>query len=412
MILALNHLQQLNGNKMKKTLRLLFLFVACQINFTSTNAYARTTSQKPIHVAFLLPFNTARLSYDTLGSLIGKLPASTQMAIQYYRGALLALDSLSNDGFQIVSHFYDTQGDTSIVRDILFNRIEMLSMQLIIGPFYIDELRIANRFSERFKVPVISPYATTTSFIQTNPFYILSKPSLPTHCKTMFEYAINKYNPSKLIFLYTSTEQDKNYYTLFENAWKESAIQPKLYALTDSTKITYKNVDTYLQSGVTNVVIIPSTNETFISNMTAHLDSLVSIYNIVIVGMPQWRESQTLKVNQLSRLNCILSHYTRLNKSGDFYKRVATQYTNLYGSTFSDYSIDGYNDTYYFVKTFASNSYHIDYSFPEESVLGKNIVIKPKYKTSNESENKVAAYYEDIEVKLMQYHNGRLEDIP
>jgi hypothetical protein len=372
----------------------------------------RSEASPTFKVAFLMPFNTASITYDTLGNVVGKLSVTSQMAIQYYRGAMLALDSLSHAGYTINAYFYDTQGDTNVVYDILYNKSEMLSMNLIIGPFYVDELKIANRFSEHFKIPVVSPYAATTTFIKNNPFYILSKPSLNTHCKALYDYIEMKYNPSRIIFLYPQTEQDRNYANMFENAWKQSSLKPTLYKLTDSTKVNCRQVDLYLMPGVTNIVFIPSTNETFISKMTARLDTLSSQYNIIIVGMPQWRESQTLKVNQLSKLHCIISHYSSLNKNNDYFKRMATRYASNYGASLSEYSIDGYNDAFYYSKSILKKNYTISYSFEQEELLCRSVIVKPQYKSADVQRNGSADYYENVFVKLLQYRNGRLEDLP
>ncbi len=411
MTLVQNHLQPLNGNNMKKTFKVLSAALIINLSLLGLSHQSAFAS-KPFQVAFLMPFNTKSVSYDTLGNVIGKLSPSSQMAIQYYRGAMMALDSLNNAGHNIISFFYDTQSDTSVVYDILFNKTEMLSMDLIIGPFYIDELKIANRFSERFKIPVVSPYSASTSFIKNNPYYILSKPSLNTHCKALYDFVEKKYNPSRVIFLYSETTQDNNYATMFENAQKLSLLRPTLYKFTDSTKFTWDYVDLYLMPEIANIVIIPSTNETFISKMTSRLDSLSSQYNIVLVGMPQWRESQTLKVSQLSKLNCFISHYSSLNKKSDYFKLIATRYSALYGSSLSDYSVDGYNDAFYFTNSLLKKTYNISYSFEEDELISKTARIKPRYKSSQTGQNDLADYYENVFVKILQYRNGRLEDVP
>lgn len=378
-----------------------------------TSFFVNASEQKkPFKVALLLPMGTTQVNYDTLGNVIGKLSNTTQMAIQYYKGVMLALDSLSKSGLSISTYVYDTNGDTTVVQEI-FNKAELLDMNLIIGPFFIDELKIANRFSERYKIPVVSPYSTATGFVKNNPYYVLSKPTLATHCKALYDYIELKHNPSRIILLYTHTEQDRNNEALFENAWKQSLLKPSLYKLTDSTKITCRQVDMYLMPGVNNIVIIPSTNETFISKMTARLDSLSATYTITLVGMPQWRESQTLKVNQLSRLNCVISHYSQLNKNTEAYKHLATVFAARNNAALTDYALDGYNDTFYFVKTLSEQAFYVGYTFPEVELVCKTARIKAQQKSGAMTDVKEGIdYYENIYVKLLQYRNGRLEDIP
>lgn len=408
MISALNLRQLLNGNKHNGYVINCFVAIACAIILLGVGQ--TTAAEKPIRVAFLLPFNTESIKYDTLGNITGNVTTNTQMALNYYKGAMLALDSLSNSGLTIITRIYDTKSDSNVVHELLFNNAEMLNTDIIIGPFFMDELRVANRFSQRFHIPVVSPYVTSTSFVSKSPEYILSKPTLATHCKALSDYIDSIYKPSRVIILLSESQQDKNYYALFENALKQTNSKPSIYKLSDSSSISQDKIELYLVPGSTNIIFISSTNETFISKLTARLETMSTQYQIVLVGMPQWRESQTLKGSQLSKLHCIISHYADLDKNTTYFNHVNKAYINKYALALNEFSMDGYNDTFYFISNQADDS-EWNFTRKPKDALCKQIIIKPRYKSNANSTSTTVDYLENTYVNILQYRDGRLEDV-
>jgi hypothetical protein len=72
--------------------------------------------------------------------------------------------------------------------------------------------------------------------------------------------------------------------------------------------------------------------------------------------------------------------------------------------------MDGYNDTFYFISNLADDSDWNLNRTPKDA-LCKQIIIKPRYKSNANSTSTTADYLENTYVNILQYRDGRLEDV-
>lgn len=79
--------------------------------------------------------------------------------IDFYRGALLALEDLKKNGRSLDVSLFDTARSTERVSEIVRSP-EFYGTDLIIGPVYEDEIEPALLYADEYGVPVVSPLAT------------------------------------------------------------------------------------------------------------------------------------------------------------------------------------------------------------------------------------------------------------
>ncbi len=79
--------------------------------------------------------------------------------VDFYKGALLALEDLKGEGRSLNVTLYDTSRSPEMVREIVTSH-EFADTDLIIGPVYENEMDYAVQFAEVYEVPVVSPLAT------------------------------------------------------------------------------------------------------------------------------------------------------------------------------------------------------------------------------------------------------------
>jgi ABC-type branched-subunit amino acid transport system substrate-binding protein len=449
MILAQSHQQPLNGNKLMIFSILIFVLAACnpyrniqEVNsenakqaYLDSVKYVRQSDSlhtiatlkkieeqriqdalpkipEVIKISILLPFNASTISYDTLGNIIGKVPDKTSMVMDYYRGMMMALDTLSKQGIKIQLHIYDTQGDTNKLKEIL-NKTEIQYSNLIIGPVFNNELPIAARFAARFKIPLVSPFSSSTSFLDKNSYYIIANATIKTHCEKVYEYLSEKYQPKKVILLYNETEIERNYVSYFKNKELQLANDVSFIIMTDSSKVTYNQIMDTLSTIDTNYIIIPSFNETFISNVTRKLNELPSYYKLVVIGMPQWKESQTLRLDYLDKINCIISSTLWNDKNDSSIIKFSDRYSLKYNSALSEIAIEGYDQANYFVNQIHTRGTDIFMIMQEASIkaLGESFsFVGVSKQRIYHSENPASPidYFENKSINVLEFKGGKL----
>jgi LysM repeat protein len=120
-------------------------------------------------MVLLLPFNIARVEADTINSIATRLTNDKflNMTLDFYAGALMAIDSAKVLGLPIDVEIYDseeTKNSSNVAAIIKANNIE--SANAIIGPFYQSNAETVAQLLNEQNVPVISPLSKDVG----NPF--------------------------------------------------------------------------------------------------------------------------------------------------------------------------------------------------------------------------------------------------
>ncbi len=94
-----------------------------------------------LKVALLLPFHARGEAKENI--------------VDFYRGVLLAMEDLKNEGYSIELAVLDTKRSSERIGSIIEQGV--LDAQLIIGPVYDEEFEPVLRYAEMNNIPVVSP---------------------------------------------------------------------------------------------------------------------------------------------------------------------------------------------------------------------------------------------------------------
>lgn len=367
-------------------------------------------------ITYMLPFKTDDIMFDSVGNVTKKLNEQTRIALDYYRGALMALDTVQKAGIKLKAYIYDTAEDTNKVH-ALFDKTDVQQSQLVIGPVYATQLETASRLARKYKVPMVSPFVSTNSFVERNPYYIVANASLATHCELLYDYIVATHKPSRVLVLHNDVENENLYTSYFASHEERMRNGVSIVSLTDKSELTFDQVEEMLVEGKDNVVIIPSTNETFVSNMVRKLAAVTDKYTIYVYGMPQWRDSKSMRVDYLDKVNCRITASMWFDKNDPEIQSFSARYTARYGSSPSEYALEGYNQTLFFASFMAAKGNNFEKFLPEYTMhtAGESFKFETmKRKTANQSEASNTPPYDFVEnrnVQILEYKGGRLVKI-
>lgn len=121
-----------------------------QRSFRSTDVdFMELGNNNTLKVALMLPFQVG-----------GKVKANY---VDFYRGVLMAMEDLKEDGYSIDLTVFDTQNDARVINDIMTYEDAFLDAQLLIGPVFENELRYVVGHAENENIAVVSPLANIES---------------------------------------------------------------------------------------------------------------------------------------------------------------------------------------------------------------------------------------------------------
>lgn len=366
---AQNHPLPLSGNKIKLWLLALILVSACspkvkpvgQTRPSQPSSTASTdkdknaaTTTKPVvkpqlgkvsTVALLLPFNL-----DNLGSVKGYNAAelkSANIAVDYYQGFRLALDSLTGQGFNYKLQVFDTKDDAAATHGLSLNP-SVNSSSLIVGPVFPDGIKTFIGKPQKLKKPLLSPLAPAAPEEFSDPNLITINPPLEYHAIAAARYVKTRIKPVRIFVLSSGFSDDKKFGTPFKTAIDTLSKRKIQVIYTTISKGNLTPLKQYFNNKVENVFIVPSVNQQFLTVTLRSLDTLSRKYPVTTIGHPNWDKLTFLKADMLQRIKAHITSAERLN-----YRAIATvnfikAYRKMFNSEPSAYAYKGFDEGMYF----------------------------------------------------------------
>ena len=364
-----------------------------------------------IKITYLLPFNTDDIPFDSAGNVTKKLNEQTRISLDYYRGAMMALDTVQKAGVKMKASVYDTRDDSAHVRT-LFNNADVQQSHLIIGPVFPAQLQTAAPLARKHKVTMVSPFSTPNEFVSQNPYYILANSPLATHCELLYDFLVKEHKPQRVLLIHNNNETEALYASHFTNREQRMRNGVHIVTLTDSTEVTYNEVEQHLAQDAENIIIVASTNESFVAGQVRKLASLTDNYNIVLYGMPQWRDFRLVNTNTLSKLRTRITAAMWFDKADPEIVSFSERYAKRYGAPATEFALEGYNQTLFFASFMAAKGYNFDKTLPDYTMhtAGESFRFQTMKRDNRHAEPATAPPFDFIEnrsVHILEYKGGK-----
>jgi LysM repeat protein/ABC-type branched-subunit amino acid transport system substrate-binding protein len=306
-------------------------------------------------VALLLPF------YLNLNDTIEKnkknfeketIYPKSSIAIQFYQGVLLALDSLKKTGLSLQLHVFDTQNDTAVVSKWIKDN-EKSTFNLIIGPLYKTEFEMVSDYAKRKKIPVVTPVPQTNKVLLGNNYACKVSSSKFSHYTKMAEFVKKEFKSQNVFLVDIGDEKDNQMIELFMNKVKqiEKVTQDKdtvrrvLFG-----KISAERIKLHLDTSKINVVIIPTSDQAFVSEFLAKLNLASKDYKCVVIGNEKWNNFDNIDSDYLHNLNVHTTAPFHIDYDDKFTLKFLKSFRNSYLTEPDMYGFLGYDVSFYYLK--------------------------------------------------------------
>lgn len=376
MILVPNRLQQLSGNNFLIILCMLFFFTACSKKITppkpvdipspsELDKQKEIVPQKKDHsIALLLPFN---LNTINLKSAVNKDLEKASLAIDFYQGFKLALDSLTASGHNFNLRVFDTQNqETKVVNLALANSVR--SNDLIVGPIFPDAVKTFAEFSDLEENKLqISPLAASLPIGFNYPKLVSVNNTLEQHATKIAEFIKSNYQPELVNIILINTQKSED--AKFSNYFKKNLALMAGEKFKIVERASLISIERYLNLSKNNLIIISSSDRLFVTPAIDKLYNLLTKqkFKIEVFGHPNWLKASYLSQDKLQALSARISSSYHVNYNSVAVKNFISSYRNEFGFEPSEYAFKGFDIAYYFGSLLEKhgNDYakHIDSSF-------------------------------------------------
>ncbi|MBA3901443.1 MAG: amino acid ABC transporter substrate-binding protein [Bacteroidetes bacterium] len=270
-----------------------------------------------------------------------KSPISPQslIGLQFYEGMLIALDSLTQLGYRGKVHVYDTGKDVSQLNALL-KKPEFKTMDLIIGPLYLSGFNVIANFAKEHKIPIIAPFVQQNSIINDNELVLKSLPSTTTQFEQLAKYISSYYSGQNVVMVHKGSMAEKPMASAFANKMKESGYNVK-EIIYSSAGIS--GVNAALSHTKNNIIVVPSNDQVFITDLITKLNFSASDKNITLFGTDNWLNFENIELSYMHKLNTHLPLINFINYQDESVKHFVAKYREKYATDPTNFVFQGYD---------------------------------------------------------------------
>lgn len=214
--------------------------------------------------------------------------ADAKKAADFYKGILMAADTLKHKGISTEFYTYEEIGSDGSGMAEIINKPMLKNCNLIIGPFKPANVEAIAYFAKANNIPLVAPMSLKGANLPSiNNLFAVSAPSQDIY-PYVFSKFINTYKGCNIVFAQVNDAKNNNEYNnKFKAALEAGGIS---YITLTAEEIALKK-DT-LDTQKTNVIIPSSGSENAFKILTQNLNKLGAAnanYKIRLFGYPEWQ---------------------------------------------------------------------------------------------------------------------------
>ncbi|RYF22796.1 MAG: amino acid ABC transporter substrate-binding protein [Flavobacteriales bacterium] len=347
-------------------------------------------------ISLLVPF---KLNQINLKTATKNQIQRTDMAIDFYQGVKLGIDSAASTGLNFKLNVFDTKDDNSQLAN-LFKKEALKNSNLVIGPVFPDGVKYITEYAIANDLTIVSPLAASKPSDFNNPNLVSVVNDIAQHGAKIADYISKHYqsNNSIVVLINPKKTADEQFAAPIRNYFKTKQTG---FIVQEYTS-TYA-FETKMIKGKRYALIICSDDAGFVKPSIDKVYKLKNLrtggYDISLYGHPNWAK-QNYNVTQLQDLRTILTTSYHIDYKNGSVINFIKRYRKEFSYEPSEYSFKGFDIGFYFGKLLAKHG---------ESY--RDFITKEKYRglhNSFEFDYDPQTGYYNTALKLLQYKNMSL----
>ncbi|MFE3848644.1 LysM peptidoglycan-binding domain-containing protein [Flavobacterium sp. LB3P45] len=293
-------------------------------------------------IVLLMPFNMNTSEGDTINSTVIRLKKDKflNMTLDFYAGAMSAIDSAKQLGLNIDVSVFDSQetkNASNIAAIIKENNLE--NADAIIGPFYQNNVEKTAELLTLNQVPVISPLSKDDAKPYANLYQTI--PTITAIKNAMFDYMRSK--EGNIVAVVDKKKESVIQYI------KENQKDVRFSALNSNGTLSAENLKSLFVKDKINYVVMETANTSMINATIATMMSAMATYKVQLVILEPNETLDTDEINfvNLTKLKMMYPSMTRDNESAEAlqFENSFRKINKIFPSTFATRGFDITFDT-------------------------------------------------------------------
>lgn len=384
---------------------LLFLFL--QPNVLS--AQVNETDQR-LKIALFAPLYLDSAFDRSHNYVYGKdFPKFLNPGLEFYEGAKMALDTLSELGFDIELFVFDTKSKKQTINQQI-NSLTNDSIGLIIAHAAANEIRVFADAALKLKVPFINANLPNDGAVNSNPYFVILNPTLKTQTEGIYKFVQKHYSTKPIVVFRKRGQMEdliKKYFDEFSSNSASAVLKLKYVDL--PVNFTVGHLMAHLDTNNHNVVVAGSLDENFGRKLAAGLAEVNKMGPVTVVGMPTWSNIRDFNKKEYQGLEIITSTPFYQAKNNGLIDHISNQFSSMMYAKPSDMVFRGYEVTWRFVNLLNKYKKDIASNFGvTENNLFTQYDIQPVFLNR---ENMTLDYFENKRLYFVKLQDGNIKEV-
>lgn len=299
------------------------------------------TSAQKKNLVLLLPFNISKIQNDTINSTEARLKKDKflNLTLDFYSGALMAIDSAKTLGLNVDIKIFDSQETkNSFSLAELISNNNLVQADAIIGPFYQSNVEKLAEWLKDSNTAIISPLSK--EYNKSYPNLYQSLPSEDKMRNTMFDFMRSK--QGNIVAIIDSKKQSVYDY------FAKNQPDVKIIGLSETGTLIADSLMVRLSNTRPNYAVLVTEKTSMIINATNIMQRFKKDYQIqlAILEYNETLDFEEVKLSSLTNLNMMYPSITKPNDSQtntnfeNSYKRKNNIYPNQFAVRGFDVTFD------------------------------------------------------------------------
>ena len=302
-----------------------------------------------LRIAMMLPFQTKRDSLNFEDRLFN-------ITTDFYFGALLAIDSLKNQGLSVHMKVYDTE-NSKYVSNKLSNKSEFEGFDVVIGPMFLKNVKAVSENLQFNKALIVSPISSKDHSKINNINLVQEVPTKEQLALEMLQYIKSSYSNQKLVII--TEEVDKpntNYKVLIKEIKALDTLQEITIIKPEKGYIKLDVFKKAIDENRENWILLIGNDKVLVADVVNNLGVLPVENKITLFAFQKGKNFDKIDNNFLARVNFYYPTSTYLNVESQEFIYFKNKYKKTYYTYPSKYAIEGFDITYDILMRLATNS--------------------------------------------------------
>ena len=293
--------------------------------------------QEGKELVLMLPFHMDKIESDSTSTVQERLKKDKflNMTLDFYAGALIAIDSAKTLGLPLTVKILDSEeSKNSSAVASLISKNDFSKTDAVIGPFFQNHVETAAALLEKYNTPVISPLSNERGRPYSNLFQAMPN-SLDVKRK-MFDYMMAK-DGNIIAVIDPKKGSSRQYIT-------ENFPSVKIAEISDKGVPTLENVKSLMDKTKTNYVILESEKTGMVLSTCNILVTASSEYQVQLVTLEknETLDFEEIPLSKLTRLKLLYPSVSRDNEApeAEIFAKVFKKKNNIFPNRFATRGFD------------------------------------------------------------------------